>query len=193
MRAADIVTASAALGLLCIGAPGRCPGGSCGDWRRPRPAGSATTTITRSAHVPFENCSAQHIVLSVTIPRHAFTPAEPVTYTVRLRNTGSTACGARLQRQAPPFRQALIVGPCGSLSATVRNARGVAVYPGPVYYNCPLLTSFQLGPHATASATGTWTQSELLGPGATPRHAPPGTYRLVVDRAVTVPVTLAPG
>ncbi len=116
-----------------------------------------------------------------------------MTYTVRLRNTGSTACGARLQRQAPPFRQALIVGPCGSLSATVRNARGVAVYPGPIYYNCPFLTSFQLGPHATARATGTWTQSELLGPGATPRHAPPGTYRLVVDRAVAVPVTLAPG
>ncbi len=41
----------------------------------------------------FENCNAQHVILSVTVPRHAFTPGEAVAYTVRLRNNGATTCG----------------------------------------------------------------------------------------------------
>ena len=165
----------------------------------PPPASPASSspdpTVTRSAHVPYENCNAQHIVLSVTVRGRAFTPTEPVTYTVRLRNAGRTTCGAPLAPHVLQARRALTVGPCGTLSLVVSNALGVDVYPGPVTYFCTDEAGFRLGPHGTATTTGTWNQSEALGSGGSPTvlHAPPGHYRLVVDKAVSVPVTLAPG
>ena len=62
------------------------------------------TTITRSAHVAFENCNAQHIMLTVTAPTHAFTPAQPVIVRVRLRNTGSTDVRRSAGRATSPRR-----------------------------------------------------------------------------------------
>lgn len=162
----------------------------------PAAASSSSATITRSAHVALENCSAQHVVLSVTIPRRAFAPTEEVSFTVLMRNTGSTTCGAALAPHVIQARARLTVGPCGSLPLAVHNSRGVSVYPGPATYFCPDERGFRLGPRSSAQATGYWNQSELLGTAAAPakpQHAPPGTYQLVVDRAVTVPVTLAPG
>ena len=151
--------------------------------------------ITHSAHLTFENCTARHVILSVTVARHAFTPGEAVGYTVRLTNTGRTTCGQALA-QIPQARRSLTVGPCGTLAAVVRNARGVNVNPGPVSYSCPVEFGFRLGPHSSASTTGSWNQTVILGrgsPAATPQQAPPGTYRLVVGHAVTVPVVLVPG
>ena len=89
-----------------------------------------------------------------------------------------------------------MVGPCGVLSLVVSNALGVNVYPGPVAYSCPDEVGLRLGPHSTATTTGSWNQSEAIGSGESPatvQHAPPGNYRLAVDQAVSVPVTLAPG
>ena len=151
--------------------------------------------ITRSAHVAFENCNARHIILSVTAPRHAFAPHEPVTVTVRLRNTGSTTCGTPLAQHVPQARRALSVGPCGTLPLTVRTTGGVAVYPGTQVFFCPEATGFRLGPHSTAQALGYWTGEAYLGPGTPPKaeHAPAATYRLTVDRVVTVPITLTSG
>jgi hypothetical protein len=165
----------------------------------PAPAtAGATPTITRSAHVAFDDCNAQHIVLTVTVAGRAFTPAEPVTYTVRLRNTGAATCGAPLAQHVPQARRSLTVGPCGVLSLIVSDALGVNVYPGPVAYSCPDEVGLRLGPHSTTTTTttGSWNQSETIGSGeapATVHHAPPGEYRLAVDQAVSVPVTLAPG
>jgi hypothetical protein len=167
----------------------------------PAPAtAGATPTITRSAHVAFDDCNAQHIVLTVTVAGRAFTPAEPVTYTVRLRNTGAATCRAPLAQHVPQARRSLTVGPCGVLSLIVSDALGVNVYPGPVAYSCPDEVGLRLGPHSTTTTTttttGSWNQSETIGSGeapATVQHAPPGKYRLAVDQAVSVPVTLAPG
>jgi hypothetical protein len=150
------------------------------------------TTVTRSAHVTFENCNARHVILSVIVPRHAFTHSDAVTYTVRLHNSGSTTCGPPVAR-VPQARPSFTVGPCGTLTAVVRNALGVNVYPGPGAFNCPDELGVRLGPRSTASTTGTWNQTEVLGSPPQSRQAPPGTYRLVVGRAVTVPVTLVPG
>jgi hypothetical protein len=179
--------------VLCTGGSSTATATAAAATTAAAAASSASASITRSAHVRFENCNAQQVTLSVTIPRHAFTPTEPVTYKVRLRNTGSTPCGSLPAQQVSPTRQILTVGPCGPLPVAVRNAHGHAVYPGSAVFHCPLEVGFQLGPNATATGTGTWDQSEVLGPQAAPQHAPPGTYRLVVDKAVTVPVTLAPG
>jgi hypothetical protein len=163
-------------------------------WTPPGAAVTRSATITRSAHLNFENCIAQHITLSVTVPRHAFTPDEPVTFAVRLRNTGGTSCGAPQAQEVPQTRRSLTVGPCGILPVVVRNARGVKVYPSPIAPSCPAELGLLLGPHSSASTTGSWDQTEYLGRPPTTRQAPPGTYRLAVGPgAVTVPVTLAPG
>jgi hypothetical protein len=168
-----------------------------------RPLKSAGTTITRSAHVGFENCNAQHVTLSVTIPSHAFAPNEPVTVAVRLRNTGGATCGTPLAKHvpAPEAHQALTVGPCGALPLIVRSTHGRTVYPGPAVFFCPEESGFQLAPHSTAKATATWSQTAYVSTGtgrgtgtaAKPQQAPPGPYRVTVDGVVTAPVTLVSG
>jgi hypothetical protein len=170
-----------------------------------QPLEGAAATITRSAHVGFENCNAQHITLSVTAPRHAFAPDQPVTVTVRLRNTGSATCGAPLAKHVPEAHHALTVGPCGALPLIVRSTHGRTVYPGPGVVFCPEETGFQLAPHSTAQTTASWSQTAYVGAGtgagtgtatgtaAKPQPAPPGPYRLTVDGYVTVPVTLISG
>jgi hypothetical protein len=152
-------------------------------------------TITRSVHVAFANCKAQHVTLSTTAPTHPFPPTEQVALTVQLRNTGNTTCGAPLAKGVPQARQRLTVGPCGALSMTVRNARGVNVYPGRQIFFCPEETGLRLGPHSTLRAQAYWNQAAYPGSGPSPKshHAPPGTYRLVVDRAVPISVTLTSG
>ena len=150
-------------------------------------------TITRSAHVAFGNCNARHVVLSITAPRHAFRLSEPVTVEVRLSNTGSTTCGTPLAQHVPEARTALTVGPCGTLPLLVRSLGGVDVYPGPVVYFCTDEAGLRLGPHSTALAPAHWNQAAYLGSPPKPQHAPPGTYRLTVDQAVTVPVALTSG
>jgi hypothetical protein len=170
-----------------------------------QPSKSAAATITSSAHVGFENCNAQHITLGVTVPRHAFAPNAPVTVTVRLRNAGSTTCGAPLAKHVPEAHHTLTVGPCGALPLIVRSTHGRTVYPGPAVFFCPEETGFQLAPHSTAQATASWSQTAYVGTGtgtdtgtgtgtaAKPQQAPPGPYRLTVDGVVTVPVTLISG
>ena len=182
LTAPVLSTAFAVLGVLSV-------------WTPTAAAAASSATITRSAHLSFQNCNAHHITLSVTVPRHAFTPDQPVTFAVRLRNTGATGCGAQLSR-AVPFPQAgrsLTVGPCGILAVVVRNTSGVNVYPSPVIPSCPAELGFRLGPHSSAATTGSWDQTEYLGRPVTTQQAPPGTYRLVVGGAVTVPITLSPG
>jgi hypothetical protein len=171
------------------GAPTASAGASAGA--------SAAPTITRSAHVAFENCNAQHITLSVTAPTHAFAPTQPVSVTVRLRNTGSATCGAALAQHIPEAHHTLSVGPCGTLPLTVstEGKSGTAVYPGTQIFFCPQMSGFRLGPHSTVQAKGSWPQVAYVGSGPSPKaeQAAAGTYRLTVDRVVTVPITLTSG
>jgi hypothetical protein len=188
MRSVRAVVAAVAAPLACLATATASTAGSAA-YATP----AAAPTITRSAHVAFENCNAEHVVLTVTAPRHAFRLTEPVTVQVRLSNTGSTACGAPLAEHVPEARTALTVGPCGTVPLTVRDLGGVGVYPGPLVYFCTDEAGLRLGPHSTARATAGWSQTAYLGSPPKPQHAPPGTYRLTIDRAVTVPVVLASG
>jgi hypothetical protein len=194
-------TAISAVATLLIGAAALAALAELGGGVAYAAAAVSAPTITRSAHVSFGTCNAQQITLSVTVPSHAFKPGQPVTYTVQLRNTGSTTCGAQLAKGVPQARHQLTVGPCGPLPLEVRNARGVNVYPGPAVFHCPEETGFELGPHSQARATGSWSQAAYLGSPShqqpeqpqqplQPRQASPGSYRLTVDQAVTVPLTL---
>jgi hypothetical protein len=180
------IVAAIAAPLVCAAATGAATSAAYA-------AATIAPTIIRSAHVAFDNCNAKHVVLTVTAPRHAFRVSEPVTVQVRLSNTGSTTCGTPLAQHVPEARSALTVGPCGTLSLTVRNLGGVDVYPGPLVYFCTDEAGLRLGPHSTARATARWSQAAYLGTPPKPQHAPPGTYRLTVDRAVTVPVVLTSG
>jgi hypothetical protein len=187
---AAAISALAAAALATIAALAALPAAPA--WSA-QPSATPEATITRFAHVAFENCNAQHITLSVTAPRHAFAPTQPVTLTVRLSNTGNTTCGGPLAQHVPEAHHALTVGPCGTLALTVRSPHGRTVYPGPVVFHCPEETGFQLAPHTSVQATAEWNEAADVGTataGAEPQQAPPGTYRLTVDATVTVPVTL---
>jgi hypothetical protein len=193
MRRVRAVVAAVAAPLVCIIAPAPAPATAGAAGSAAYAAAASAPTITRSAHVAFENCNARHVVLSVTAPRHAFRLSEPVTIQVRLSNSGSTTCGTPLAQHVPEARTALTVGPCGTLPLTVGNLGGVDVYPGPLVYFCTDEAGLRLGPHSTVQATAQWSQAAYLGTPPKPQHAPPGTYRLTVDRAVTVPIVLTSG
>jgi hypothetical protein len=194
MRAATAGIATPLAALAALAALPTAPAAAAAQ-----PLKSAAAAITSSAHVGFENCNAQRITLSVTVPRHAFAPNAPVTVTVRLRNTGSTTCGAPLAKHVPAAHHTLTVGPCGALPLIVRSTHGPTVYPGPAVFFCPDETGFRLAPHSTAQATASWSQTAYVSTGtgagtaAKPQQAPPGPYRFTVDGVVTVPVTLISG
>jgi hypothetical protein len=157
--------------------------------------------VTRSAHVAFDGCAAKNLTLTVTVATGSGTSV-PVRYEVVVHNSGGTPCGAAFRNDPPAARQ-FRVGPCSSMPATFVNAFGVDVYPGPQIFMCPAFAGLYIAPHATVTATGTWSGTEYVAvPGgspitcppcrgtASPQTAPPGAYKLVVDNAVGVPITL---
>jgi hypothetical protein len=177
-----------AVALLCAGSAAIAAPGAAA--RAGGAKATARGTITRSAHTAFETCNARQIVLTVSVPTHPFTPSQPVRYTVRLRNTGSTTCGTALARGGTQIQQPFTVGPCSPVPVIVYNAEAVDVYPAHLAFDCPLETGFVLAPHSTARTTTSWNQAAYVGPRSTPEHAPPGRYHLEVDGAVGVPFTL---
>ncbi len=162
-------------------------------------------TLTRSAPIAYEGCRTGQVTLSVTVPARAVPSNLPLRYTVRLDNTGRTACGPPAD-QVPGASRRLSVGPCGSLSAVVSDRKGVDVYPGSMAYFCPEISPIHLDPGATATATGTWTKYEDVATGDAPpqwRQAPPGSYHLTVapmaasaprsrTGSVSLPFSIAP-
>jgi hypothetical protein len=71
----------------------------------------------------------------------------------------------------------------------VFDANGVDIWPGPVAYSCPLISEISLAPHGTVTATGSWPKSAVTRSSNAP--APPGTYRLEIDRAISFTITLS--
>ena len=187
------VAAAAVATIALAGATASATQGSAAASGTGTGAVTKAPSITRSAHIAFENCNTRQILLSVTVPTHAFRSSQQVTFLVRLHNTGSTACGTPSAKHVPPARRTFDVGPCGVLSLVVRASSGASVYPGPSVYFCPEESRLRLGPHGTAQTTANWSQAAYLGSPPKPQHAPIGTYHLVVAGAVTVPVTLIPG
>jgi hypothetical protein len=159
----------------------------------PLPVSRAGGLISRSAHIAFEGCDAQHITVTVLIARDPFPNTLPVTYAVVVTNNGSTPCGPAAA-SIPSGRGSLTVGPCGQLSGSVLNAAGRNVYPGPLVFSCPMFVGVHLGPHASVTGEGSWVGYEAIpgGPHDTVQwqKAPPGQYRVTVAGAVSVPFSL---
>jgi hypothetical protein len=163
--------------------------------------------VAGSAHIPFENCSAKNVTVTISLPGRSFVQPsvskKPVPYQVTLRNAGDTPCGEEAA-DSPPVSRVLYVGPCGALSADVYNVFGVNVYPGDAAFSCPAFgESVYLPAHGTLTASDHWIGYTYLAANpdlvAQYQPAPPGPYRLVVGtvpvggvraRVVTVPFTL---
>lgn len=160
------------------------------------PISTAGGVVTRSAHVPFEGCSARDITLRVSIAKDPFPIGQPVTYAVRITNSGTTACGPS-RHGVPPLRHALTISPCGVLPGVISNHAGLDVYPGKLVFFCPQYLGVHLGAHATIGGEGTWNGYEALSDGLQShgtvqwQQAPPGRYHVIVDNAVSVPFQLA--
>jgi hypothetical protein len=147
-----------------------------------KPVSPPPALTTRSARVGFEGCRVGQVVLSVSVPARPILLRTPLRYSVRLHNTGQTACGPP-GTQLPGAARGLTVGPCGLLPVFVSDHSGRMVYPGPINYMCVRMSPIHLGPGTTASATGTWVQVEHPGTGGgspCTSQAPPGRYRLTV-------------
>jgi hypothetical protein len=164
---------------------------------------SAPSAVTRSAHIAYENCPAQDVVLSVSVPRHTYAIGQPVTYRVSLHNESGRRCsvpGSQASSLLPNASASslnvtqlgFLLGPCSPLPLTIENAKGVEVFPGPEAISCPAFQGPPLAAHTTISTTGTWDQ--MVGGGLRPARvatpAPAGLYRIKVGSKVSVPITL---
>ena len=84
-----------------------------------------------------------------------------------------------------------LLGACSEIPVDVENARGGDVYPGPQAIACPALLGPRLRAHQTRPVTGTWDQVQGAGrPTLRATPVPRGTYRLVVDGKVELPIVL---
>jgi hypothetical protein len=166
------------------------------------PAGAAAPTpgeptVTRSAHIAYLSCPAPDVLLTVSIQRRPFAPGQLVTYRVSIRDLSSRPCEDPLHTpfsRNPAGLGTGLLGPCGELSVTIDNSRGVPVYPGRNVIACAMVLGPPVAAGQTITTTGTWDQT--VGPAPpVPRLpgtlAPRGVYRLVVDDKVTLPFDLA--
>jgi hypothetical protein len=125
--------------------------------------------------------------------RRAYGAGQPVNVIALISNDSSRACtfggsgGSGGSRGSGTSHQS--IGPCGSLPMDVFDANGVDIWPGPVAYSCPLISEISLAPHGTVTATGSWPKSAVTRSSNAP--APPGTYRLEIDRAISFTITLS--
>jgi hypothetical protein len=145
-----------------------------------------TTTdppLVKSGRIALGNCSAATVTLRVLIARTSFSSTQPVNVLAVARNEGEVACtygGSGHGNQ--------IIGPCGSFSLNVVDATGTSIWPGPVAYSCPMMTSTHLVPGARVTAFGIWPKRIVSRASSVP--APNGTYKLVIANTVTFRINL---
>lgn len=164
--------------LLTLGVPGR--------------ASAAAPSISRTAHIAYASCPARQVVLTVTVPRRAFAPGQPVAYRVSLHNLSAQTCGPAGSPTQDTNPLTTLLGPCGAVPLAIEDARGVDVYPGSEAISCPALLGPSLGAHRTLTARGTWDQTQGGGrPARVATLVPRGTYHLVVAGRVRVPISLS--
>ena len=183
VRPTPLLLAVAALSAaLATGTAGAAPPGAV-------PSAAA---LSRSAHVAYGGCPAADVVLTVTLGERTFAPGQLVTYQVRLRNLGRRACGPRdgATPSASPVRT--LLGACSAIPVDIEDPQGRNVFPGPQAIACPALLGPRLPARRSVTATGTWDQRQDAGrPALRAAPVPPGTYRLVVDDEVRLPIVLS--
>jgi len=183
-RALCALCALATLATGVTGAVAAAPPGAA-------PAAAPAAPVSRSAHVAYGGCPAGDVILTVTLPRRVFAPRQLVTYQVSLHNRSARACGPRHGPTPSGSPVKALLGACSEIPVDIEDARGLDVYPGPQAIACPELLGPRLPAHQTVSTTGTWDQ--MQGGGRPALRATPvqrGTYHLVVDNTVRLPIVL---
>ncbi len=181
-RALLVLAVPALLGALATGTAGTAT----------RSAASTAGPLSRSAHVAYEGCPAADVVLTVTLPYRTFAPGQLVTYQVRLHNLGGRACGPSDGATPSASPVGTLLGACSALPVDIENAQGRNVFPGSEAVACPALLGPRLPARGNVTATGTWDQRQGAGrPALRAVPAPRGTYHLVVDDEVRLPIVLS--
>jgi hypothetical protein len=140
--------------------------------------------LVKQTSIALGSCSAKDVVMRVVIDRSTYASSQPVDVIAVVRNISKTLCtyggtgGSSNQ----------YMGPCGALSMTVLNSRGLDIWPGPVAYHCPMIGPTHLAPGAQVIATGTWPKLAVTRRRTT--TAPPGVYRLIIERRITLTISL---
>jgi hypothetical protein len=140
--------------------------------------------LVKAAHVPLGNCTARDVIMRAQIPRLSYTARQPVTVAVVVHNVGPQNCiyggtGGRY----PEY-----MGPCGAFPLQVEDRSGTHVWPALGAYSCPAISATTLAPGGQVTATGTWPKAIVTR--ISSRGAPAGTYRLVIEQAITFTITL---
>jgi hypothetical protein len=148
-------------------------------------ASHATRSSVRvkQTSIALGSCPAKDIVMRVAVSRSTYASSQPVDVIAVVRNNSKTVCtygGTGGSNQH--------IGPCGAFSMRVLNSSGVNIWPGPVAYSCPMIGPTHLAPAAQVIATGTWPKSVVTRRGTS--TAPPGRYRLIIARSVTLTIRL---
>jgi len=140
--------------------------------------------LVKTASVALGTCPATDVVMRALIPRLNYSANQPVSVAVVVRNVGSHTCtfGGTGNRY-PEY-----IGPCGAISLQVDGRGGAPLWPGPVAYSCPAISATALAPGAKFTATGAWPKAIVTRSSSS--GAPAGTYRLVIDRAITFTIPL---
>ncbi len=176
-----VLAVLALLGALATGAAGAAPPGGA----------TPAAPLGRSSHVAYGGCPAADVILTVTLPQRAFAPGQLVTYQVRLHNIGRRACGPSDGATPSATPVEALLGACAAIPVDIENAQGHNVYPGPQAIACPALLGPRLPAHRSVSATGTWDLRQGAGrPALRAVPVPRGTYQLVVDDEVRLPIVL---
>ncbi len=146
-------------------------------------SGTAAGDVVRSAFIPLGNCPAKDVVMRVTLARSTYGESHPVGVVAVVRNRSTQTCtyGGNVGRTQ-------IIGPCGAFTLQVFDGAGADIWPGPVPYSCPEIGVVALAPKAQVRAFGSWPK-QVVTRGST-SAAPPGAYRLLVDRKVSLTITL---
>lgn len=155
------------------------------------PAAAPAALVSRSAPISYGRCPAGDVILTVTLSRQAFAPRQLVTYGVSLHNRSKRACGPS-GGPAPSSRPVQgLLGACSEIPVEIEDPRGLDVYPGPEAIACPALLGPRLPAHQTVSTTGDWNQMQGAGrPALRATTVPSGTYQLIVDHTIRLPIVL---
>jgi hypothetical protein len=139
--------------------------------------------LVRSASIPLGDCAAKDVVMRVTIARFAYGTSQPVNVVAVVRNRSNRPCtyGGSVGRTQS-------IGPCGALSLQVFDGSGADIWPGPVAYSCPEIGEVALAPKSEVRAIGSWPKIAVTRNFTA--AAPPGHYRLAIDRRVSFTITL---
>jgi hypothetical protein len=139
------------------------------------------TSVVKSEYISLPDCRS--IFMRVLIARSVYESGESVKVLATVQNHGTATC--TISGAVGSAHQ--YIGPCGAISMTVANSRGVSIWPGPIAPSCPSMGAVDLSPGQQIVATGTWPLT--IGFSGF-RPAPVGRHRIVIGSSIAFGVRI---